>query len=510
MRFNMLSVIALSFAVPCLAHAQQDAVVKEAPVFFLLKPNVISPAVLYSDQIEMPAALMEVIEGLSRGNDQPEYANTLADLRSRDDGSGLKEYFKSKLQDDEAELLDKSFDLSFSPMMINHSACPHGLQLADVDDILQWSSTTATQKVRSLETGRVTMTFRKLSAKLLMVGCDSLVPFPTKGIDDEYRNAVLESYPEYSNKSCLESRSDQRENCSLHSVLLKDPDDLEAPLFCSGVAITDRHVLTAAHCVCEVDRPNTIEIVVGFSLNSPSIPVEMDATEIYQSPYAQGPCGASERDRDQPDLAILTLEGAGLASVRGDYPDEYQALIVPAAIADIDMDILIANAAIDVTDPRLQFMATGLGNVLSAARPILVDGMNTVQSVLWGKLTGEVGLIGKGKYFSAVAVRSDTVSLCRGDSGGGLFKPIPEDQIEKGYAAMALAGIISGRGRLNECPEIEDTVSEPARQITRLDTEPVRNWIIQKTACTGTCDWTGVKMDAATIGSEPFQSAQNK
>ena len=221
---------------------------------------------------------------------------------------------------------------------------------------------------------------------------------------------------------------------------------------CSGVLVSERHILTAAHCVCN-RRPFYAffgETVWFFRGLVPGLRADRfldDAVEYYNSSF----CEQYEEDREAAmrsgDLALITLADP--------LPDSLAERILP-------VDELSSSG-----DQYMEVYAVGFGESINRSRPgdksyVALDLEERIctrdQSQLYGC-----------RQAQEIIASRPPADTCFGDSGGPLYIQ------EKRGGAMKLLGITS---RAKGPPSaLDDGVCGSGGIYTSVEAESVRNWL---------------------------------
>lgn len=302
--------------------------------------------------------------------------------------------------------------------------------------------------------------------------------------------------------ACGTDTADPTTHCALFTLQLIHPDD---HMFCTAVAVGDRHVLTAAHCLCayEDDGILTDEIHGRFGSDAFFAPVWFEP-EIAFFPGPSGPyCNSAITDvfaSERVDLAVLTLAdpdpdpGDGLTPL-----DRVEGRILQRGLDEgVDLD------AGEVARLRAA-LGTAQGPEIWSADPIFgntfatwgfgdgPDGIEGVRRAIVYDLQGlgpcSTGTTGPGCTGMQEALFDEVDDgLCAGDSGSGVFKPLEPlgEDVEgalAGYGAWALMGIVSGNASPALCLDGagELLVDQLPRNVTRIDTQSVAAWLDQVT-----------------------------
>ena len=289
---------------------------------------------------------------------------------------------------------------------------------------------------------------------------------------------------------CGSNTSDPNTHCALSTVRLLDKD---IGLFCTGVVISDNHVLTAAHCLCDKD-PMNIHVKFGAGALFHALPVSSDIA-FYDNGMGTH-CAAGQTSTisaDNGDLAILTM-------VDPDPDDEQNPLDVVAQ--SIEQKAAEAGETLEDTEVRRLRALIGVASTtIWQPVPPVENGFAT-----WGWGDGPDGIAGtkRGMIYpfselmpclgdmtdeqcdglQEALFHDESYGLCAGDSGGGVFKaadPGADTAPESlaGYGHWALMGIGSGDIAPADCHSSNGQLlqTQHPRNITRIDTPGVVAWL---------------------------------
>lgn len=276
-------------------------------------------------------------------------------------------------------------------------------------------------------------------------------------------------------------------HCALPSVMLAHGGSA----ICSGVTIGDRHVLTAAHCVCEHDlweaygiKPAEIEIILGTDLSGQVMPVDSTGPVSIYPGYLDGACGSFSQSERRGDVAIVHLAQGALEAAMdavetelADASDNGGFLVAEIAeagklkapigiMSDLDWEGLHGES--------FTFYGFGTGPEMEWGRKRAAS--ITLSSLLPCKpeYLGDCN----GPPVQEVVFDDEDVGLCAGDSGGGIFRATPESP--PGFDRWAVVGILSGGPDDIHCHDRTTgtlLTDQHARYVVRLDTPRVADWI---------------------------------
>ncbi|GFE49032.1 hypothetical protein So717_07850 [Roseobacter cerasinus] len=298
---------------------------------------------------------------------------------------------------------------------------------------------------------------------------------------------------------CGANTGDPNTHCALSTVRLLDRD---VGLFCTGVVITEQHVLTAAHCLCDKE-PANLHVKFGAGPFFYGLQVSDEIAFFDGGTGTHCATGQiSEISSDNGDLAVLKL-------VDPDPDDDRSPLdVVAAGILQRGID---AGETLDAEELARQRAMIGKvadcedecdePSVIWDPDQAFGNGFAT-----WGWGDGPDGVAGtkRGMIYPLAQMlpchggqennrcqglqealfQDREHGLCAGDSGGGVFKaanPAPETRAEDlaGYGLWALMGIVSGDIAPADCHNANGHLlaQHHPRNITRVDTPQVIDWL---------------------------------
>lgn len=279
-------------------------------------------------------------------------------------------------------------------------------------------------------------------------------------------------------------------HCGFFTVQLSDP---KIGGFCSGVLISPGQILTAGHCICGRLNNGVLDDAVNASigtgwLGSQAATVQTRiALAPKQTPvffnegvpaYCQTGLGVGS-PVVRADLAILQLDKGAFAKAQKDFDDR--------GIVQEELGKLIAavgNQADSVwgSEPAnshfhsFGFGEGGPGQTSGVKRAVLYTARTAVPCPDPAQPSKGCDVV------KEVFFQDDAVGICAGDSGGGVFKFAKKQP--KDRAVLALMGIVSGTKSADAYCQTADgelLVSQHRRNIVRIDTPEIREWLKENT-----------------------------
>jgi secreted trypsin-like serine protease len=196
---------------------------------------------------------------------------------------------------------------------------------------------------------------------------------------------------------------------------------------CGGTLISDRYILSAAHCFTDTAKPEDFHVQMGTVKLTGYIDKAAIKSILIEKNF--------DRTTNAADVALLELAQPVLEG-----PTISWALVQDQQSFN--------NSGHESSGQRVEYTLTGFGYIMSGNYPVQLQYSNDIPSLtsvecrdlkVWGERIFEDGLP------SDVICAGDTSSVdgsdaCKGDSGGGLILPLGEG---KGL----VAGVVS-RGAL--------------------------------------------------------------
>ncbi|WP_172294841.1 trypsin-like serine protease [Pseudoruegeria sp. HB172150] len=282
---------------------------------------------------------------------------------------------------------------------------------------------------------------------------------------------------------CGAANGDETTHCALYAARLMST---HRGTICTGTLISDNHLLTAAHCVCDEVANGILSDEITASIGIPGYwaGISLDPEGVHFFNHSGSDiCADSglplEYRQSNGDLAILTLEDGSLLSAVQRLRDlgvEYEtAGRARAALASEETGPSIWQTDAGIAGNVFVTFGFGVGlDGLAGNKRAMKYTFRRLTECLYGSETSDIGCDG----LQEGIFHDESLGLCAGDSGSGMFKWA--DGSRDGFGKWVLMGVVSGSLNPLNCHEVyTDTPLENQyeRNIVRVDTDLVLDWI---------------------------------